>query len=142
MILLSVHLVFTAFMTGVIWFVQLVHYPSFRFIDRFQFESGMKYHQRFTTFIVGPAILSEGSTGAVLLFNPSALLNPFFLWVNAAGLIAIWSCTYFLSVPKHERLLLGYDGRTIQSLTLTNWPRTLIWSGRLVLLTFLLGTNL
>ncbi len=123
------------FMTGVIWIIQLIHYPSFKFIDFKQFFTFQNFHTKTITFIVGPIMTLEIFTALYLL-----ILNEFsFFWITQTFLlIIIWLCTAFLSVPIHNLLAQPHisDSERLQIaqvLVKTNWPRTLLWSVRSLL---------
>lgn len=52
--------------------------------------------------------------------------------------LAIWLVTFFWSVPQHGTLSLGFDVGAHALLVQTNWIRTMAWSGRSLLLLWLL----
>ncbi len=56
---LLAHLAATLFMAGVIWFVQVVHYPLFSRIGSEKFSLYSNAHSRLTTCVVGPPMLVE-----------------------------------------------------------------------------------
>ncbi len=62
-ILLLSHTAATFYMLGVIWFVQLVHYPLFAAVGKDFFTEYEKRHQSWTTYVVAPGMLVEGLTG-------------------------------------------------------------------------------
>jgi hypothetical protein len=130
------HFGLTLFMTGVIWIVQLVHYPSFRYISAQSFAEFSAFHQQMITWVVGPAMVFELITGIYLLTTP--LLSPLVV-INLLLILAIWASTFFLSVPIHGKLTHAYDLPLIESLVLTNWPRTLLWSVRAMGLIYIGG---
>jgi uncharacterized membrane protein len=134
-VVFAMHLATSWYMCGVIWLVQLVHYPEFRDLDRAVFSQSMLRHQRLTTWVVGPVMLVELLTGFSLILS-APLLQRRFALMNMTLLATIWLLTVFVSVPRHERLAAGYDRRTIDSLVSTNWPRTLLWSLRACLLVY------
>ena len=49
----------TGVMIGVIWVVQLVHYPLFASVGANEFVAYHREHVRLITFIVGPAMLID-----------------------------------------------------------------------------------
>ena len=136
---LTLHFLATVFMTGVIWFVQVVHYPSFRGFEKSNFPDLMKQHQHSITIVVLPAMLVEIASAFAALFGSFGRFGTIAVWVNLVALLLIWCFTFFVSVPKHQRLLLGYDTRTIERLISTNWPRTFLWSARSLLIFFLIS---
>ena len=59
--------VISAFLlTGVIWTIQLVHYPSFHFIDKLSFTNFHNFHERRISIIVMPLMLIELITSIAL----------------------------------------------------------------------------
>lgn len=137
-ILLLIHVAMTWFMTGVIWFVQLVHYPLLRFVGRENYERYHRMHMRRTTWVVMPAMLLELLTAILLLtIRPPFISMPLAL-IGLGLLILIWAATFFLQVPQHNRLEEGFNKRSYQLLVSTNWLRTLLWSFRALLTGFML----
>ena len=65
------HLIFSAIMVGVIWVIQLVHYPSFHFIDKDIYDSFQKFHMNKISIIVIPVMILELATGFLLLIGNS-----------------------------------------------------------------------
>lgn len=140
-VLFLLHTISTAFMTGLIWFVQLVHYPSFYYLDRARFITAMSRHRSLTSLVVAPVMLCELLSWAAIVYFFSSSVSRGILWANSLALIGIWVATYFVSMPRHERLSQGYDVNEIQSLVNTNWLRVILWSGRCLFL-FSLMRNL
>lgn len=120
------HAAATLFMTGLIWFVQLVHYPLMARVDRLQFAVFEQSHQTRTTVIVAPMMLLEMVTALWLL----AAAPDLFTIGGAALLAIIWASTALLQVPAHRRLESGFDAHAHGRLVRTNWLRTLAWSLR------------
>jgi hypothetical protein len=115
------------FMTGLIWLVQIVHYPSFRFISTIEFSKFESFHASKISWLVIPAMLIE-LFAALFLFaeNSGSWLNR---W-NILSVILVWASTFFLSAPLHSQLAVGFSATAIDRLVLTNWPRTILWSAR------------
>ncbi len=132
---LIIHTLCCLFMTGLIWMVQIVHYPTFRFVAVSEFTSFTRFHVNRITWIVAPVMILELITGAFLFLN-----HPFnkILMLNMGLLMGVWICTAVLSVPSHNRLQDKHCPKTIRFLVLGNWPRTLMWSLRTGLLAYLL----
>lgn len=115
----------TFFMTGLIWYVQLVHYPSFRFLNEENFTKFHKHHSVKTGVIVMPVMSIELATSGALAWIDG------WTTLNALGfhlVILIWMSTAFLSVPKHNALKHGKVDSLIDGLINTNWFRTVLWS--------------
>jgi hypothetical protein len=115
------------FMTGLIWLVQLIHYPSYKFIDTNKFVDYQKFHTTTITFIVGPIMIIEVFTGMAIMFDQKINLISS---INFGGLIFIWLATAFFSVPLHGKISDGYNQNAVRSLILTNWIRTVLWTVR------------
>lgn len=126
-VLKNAQLVSCLLMIGVIWVIQLVHYPSFFSIDAAVFTDFTKFHRQRISIIVMPLMLLELGTGGILAY---AYLGDLFWLGNLVGIAFIWAATMFLSVPCHQRLDVEKDLSTIRRLVSTNWPRTLLWSLR------------
>ena len=51
--------------------------------------------------------------------------------VALGAVLQIWASTFFLSVPCHEKLARdGFTEETVRKLIISNWMRTLVWTGR------------
>lgn len=112
-----------------IWVVQLVHYPSFQFIDKEQFADFHIHHTRSISFIVLPLMLLELGIAAVLVLQHG------FHWTYLIPLIMvllIWASTFLIQVPDHNRLATGKDLQVVNRLVLTNWIRTVLWTVKAV----------
>ena len=135
-LLQELHMASTFFLCGLIWCIQLVHYPSFRFVHPERFVEFERFHTQAITWIVGPAMLLELFTAVLLLGS----LRPALGILNVASVGAIWISTALLSVPCHSQLASGYSAESIDRLVHTNWPRTVLWSLRMMAwLTFALS---
>lgn len=132
-LVLLAHAFATLFMTGLIWFVQIVHYPMFQDVGSEGFAAYEKKHSQRTTFVVGPAMLLELLTVVLLLkLSPSNSMTQFAA-VGAVLLAAIWISTAFLQVPMHSKLEAGFDPGAHRFLVNSNWIRTVLWTGRAAL---------
>ena len=129
-----IHLAATAFMTGLIWFVQVVHYPLFKSVGPEGFTEYERRHARRTTFVVGPAMLLEAACAGLLLLHAMTHeeLDAFLPALGAGLLAVIWFSTAFVQVPCHRTLERGLDAAAAGRLVRTNWARTAAWSVRLV----------
>jgi uncharacterized membrane protein len=129
-----VHLAATLFMTGVIWFVQVVHYPMFSTVGRRAFADYTVEHQRRTGWVVAPPMIVEALTGIALVLRPPSEASRGVLVAALVMLAIIWASTALLQVPAHRRLSTGWDERSHRSLVSTNLIRTALWSARSILL--------
>ncbi|WP_169975259.1 hypothetical protein [Tautonia rosea] len=126
--LLLICLSSTLFMTGLIWLVQLVHYPLLSEVSPGAFGRYHTEHVRRIGPIVGPAMLAELVSAAGLVVVMPANTP---LWLAITGLtvaILTWVVTALVQVPLHHQLATGYDASTCRKLVRSNWTRTLLWS--------------
>ena len=117
----------TLFMTGVIWFVQVVHYPLFARIEVESFRRYHADHTRMTTYIVILPMVAELVTSVYLVARRPEAVEPWMVWVGLACAIVSWGTTFFLSVPAHNRLAMGFDGGAHRRLVRTNAVRVVSW---------------
>jgi hypothetical protein len=129
---LVLNLVATCVMVGVIWFVQLVHYPLLALIGVDRAPAIAVEHQRRTAWVVGLPMATEGVTTLVLLFARPDGVSAWLPWFGAILLAVVLASTVFLSVPLHERMANAPDATIGRRLVVTNWPRTIGWSARAV----------
>lgn len=128
--LLTGHLFATAGMVGLIWFVQVVHYPLFARVGADGFQTYETEHQRRTAWVVGPLMAVEGVSALVIaatLRDEVGLALPL---VGLFLLLVIHASTVLLQVPAHRRLTAGAEPELIRRLVATNWIRTAGWSAR------------
>lgn len=108
-----------------IWLVQVIIYPSFRYVDPVHFEGWHARYMGLITYFVGPLMLLQ--VGIII-----AQWYTHFEWIHLASALAIllvWWTTATLSIPCHSTLQAsGHDLPTIDRLVFTNWYRTLLWT--------------
>ncbi len=121
-------------MTGVIWFVQVVHYPLFAGVGEERFVAYQATHARSTTFVVAPLMTIELVTSGLLAIDPPAGIAPWAMWLGLGLTGVTWLATAFLSVPQHNRLEIAFDQDAWRRLVATNWVRTAAWTVHSVLL--------
>jgi hypothetical protein len=124
------------FMTGLIWFVQVAHYPQFKCVGADIFTVYHERHTRLTTWVVGPPMLIEGFSAVALVFYDSQIVPPWIAWTGLMLLAIIWISTAALQVPRHNVLAMGWNDRAARILCKTNWIRTVAWSARAVLMLY------
>lgn len=124
---IAIHAFSCFFMTGLIWLIQLVHYPAYRFINPATFTQYQNFHTTTITYLVGPMMALELITAFALLADTP--FSKIYLG-NMLLLILIWLATAFLSVPAHGKLSAELDPQTIENLISTNWYRTIFWTLR------------
>jgi len=130
MVLLLANAAATLFMVGVIWFVQIVHYPLFASVGRPGFAAYSGSHTRLTGLVVGPPMLVEAATAvALVVWTPSGI-SVFLLWTGLILVVGIWLSTIFLQAPRHTALGGGFDPTAHRFLVTSNWLRTVLWTLR------------
>lgn len=125
--IVAAHLFATFAMTGIIWFVQAVHYPMLARLPQENFAELEREHCDRTGFVVAPPMLVEAFTLVWLILQ--GFDSPLFLF-TAALLGVVWVSTFTLQVPAHRALLQGWSGPVHRRLVLTNWIRTAAWTLR------------
>lgn len=133
LILLLAHTGATLYMTGLIWFVQLVHYPLFARVGSEQYRAYQDAHMRRTTIAVSP-LFFEAATAPLLFWYPPAAAQPLLLWLLLALVAVNLLSTALLQAPFHGKLLAGFDAALHRRLVQSNWIRTIAWSARSLLL--------
>lgn len=134
-----VHAGATWFMVGLIWFVQVVHYPLMGAVPATSFSAYARTHQRRTTWVVGPLMLVEAGSAVLLVWLPHGEATGMTLrWAGLALLALIWASTFVLQVPLHAKLSMGFDKAVWKRLVDSNWLRTIAWSVRGVISLLLL----
>lgn len=128
----------TFYMLGIIWFVQVVHYPLFSFASKESFPEFARQHSRFATYVVVGPMIVELFTSFLLIFKSSSELK--YLFVAGFFLVLfIWVSTFILQVPQHKKLGNGYDENSHRVLVTSNWIRTACWSLRSLLNLYLIN---
>lgn len=127
------------FMTGLIWLIQIVHYPLFKKVGEAAYAEYQLEHMRKITWLVLPVMSLELIFGVLLVIgwlNSGSQLSGS-LWIiplNIVGLFAIWLSTLVFQVPIHASLVKNFSSAKLQRLINTNWLRTILWSLRSFLL--------
>ena len=121
-------------MVGLIWTIQMVHYPQLATLSELQPAVAVADHQRRITPVVGPPMAVEGVTTVMLLVARPDEIGAASAWIGASLLAVALGSTVLVQVPIHRRLSGGHDGRTARQLVETNWIRTIAWSLRGILL--------
>lgn len=124
----AIHAAATLFMTGLIWVIQIVHYPLFAVVGSEQLSEYARRHAARITVIVAPMMLTELITGAWLAATRADSISI----VAIALLGLIWVSTFCVQVPLHGRIQRG-DASAVPLLSRSNWVRTIAWSVRGVL---------
>lgn len=137
-----VHLVVTLAMVGVIWVVQIVHYPLFAGVGSAGWAAYEVAHQQRITWVVGPLMVLELATAVVLVIDRPAAMPLAAAVVGAVLVGLLWASTAFVQVPLHNALGGNFDAEAHARLVGTNWVRTVLWTARGALLAWVVGRML
>lgn len=122
--ILLANLAATVFLTGLAWFLQIVHLPLLLQTSPSSFPEYIRRQRRRNTMVMVVPMTVE-------------LLATAWMWrVYAATAleIVILVTTFGFYMPSHIRLTRGYDEAGIRRLIALNWIRTLSWTGRAAIL--------
>ncbi len=128
-----IQLVSVLYLSGLIWTIQLVQYPSFRYINEQEFSQFHQHHYKRISIVVAPAMMVELISGIYLLFREPSYGGKIHLLLLGI-LFIIWLSTFLIQVPIHRRLEKGKNMQEINALVKTNWIRTIGWTSRAVVL--------
>ena len=117
-------------MVCVIWVIQLLHYPSFHFINDKKYIEFQHFHMQRISFIVIPAMLIELASALLLAYFFRSSLTIILL----ALLLGVWATTFIFFTNMHQKLTNGYNQSIVDRLIQINWSRTILWSLRLIIL--------
>ena len=138
-IILTAQALASSAMCGLIWFVQMVHYPLFALTDTTHSPDYADENQRRTAPVVIPPMLVEGATATLIAINPPPAIGRPVALAGLAMVAALWLSTLLVQMPLHARLKRdGHTPATVAALVQSNWARTILWSARAVLAIWML----
>lgn len=132
--LLLVHLIITALLTGVIWILQVLYFPSMKGWQKESFVEFESLGLLHTGFVLMPLMFAEGITGSLLLLFRPASLPAWLPWVGVGFIAGIWLSSLLIQFPTQTMLGLGWDADNHAHLVQGNWFRTSLWTFRLILI--------
>jgi hypothetical protein len=138
-LLLLLNFALAAYLTGLIWVVQLVVYPALSRVGKADFASYHAAHTRGMGYAAGAPMVLELALASWLAWAAYPRWGGALAIGQLALALATWVATFFIAVPFHNRLSAhGYNYIALDGLTRTNWLRTLTWTARAGLLFWLL----
>lgn len=140
-LVLLVHAAATLYMTGLIWFVQVVHYPLMARVGVDGYSGYQRFHQTLTGLVVGPPMLAESVTALLLVAYPPPRIGMPGIILGLLLVTGLWLSTWLLQVPQHNLLALGFDPVAHHRLVATNWLRTFLWTSRAILVLWMLKSS-
>lgn len=138
--LVAVNLALTWALIGLIWTIQVVHYPLFVQVGAEGFPGYHASHSARIAALVGVAMPAE-LVAAVALVTWPGDVAPGLAWAALAVLAPVHLSTVFFQVPAHRVLSHGLDGDACRRLVRTNWFRTAGWTARGLLLLAAAGSS-
>lgn len=128
--LILVHTATTLMLVGLIWTIQLVHYPLFNKVGNQTYIAYQVSHMNRITLLVLPLMLIELITAFMIVFTPIEGIPRLVSWVGLVLVLLIWGLTGLVNAPQHMELAQGFDTNAHQALMTTNWIRTVLWTVR------------
>ena len=116
----------TLYMTGIVWFAQIVHYPLLGRNKDDSFSDFAREYQRRTLWVVTPGLAGELASATLLVIIAPQLTS----WLGMLLLGAIWLLTLRFQIPQHLALKRGYSEQIHRHLVQGNLVRSLLWTIR------------
>ncbi len=133
------NLVLSFIAVGLIWTIQLVHYPSMRYISKDKFPEYHNFHSIRISILAMPLMLAELVTSIMLWYqNLNNAIQAIFL-INLIIVVLIWFSTFLIQVPLHNALSKEKNTEKLSKLIYTNWIRTILWTSRSILMILFLA---
>ena len=129
-------------LVGLIWMVQVVHYPLFATVGAEVFAGYERAHAARITWVVAPLMLAELAVSGWLAVRVPDGVPAWWCYTGAALTAGIWLSTWFLQVPRHATLAGGFDPAAHAALVSTNRVRTAFWTARGVVTLGMLAVRL
>jgi hypothetical protein len=123
-----------AYLTGLIWTIQVVHYPLFSYAERSSFSAFEAEHGLRISGIVLLPMLAELVLSGLFLGVKLEAMPAVVPWICAGLVGVIWLSTFFVQVPQHNILSGGFDQAAHSLLVSSNWIRTVAWTAKTGLL--------
>lgn len=125
MTVLLAHVATAAYLTGTVWFAQLLHFPLFEQVGPVAFQTYLRAHYRAFAWVIAPPLIVNLGTLVALAsgIRPQGVRSSPVNVVIVLTLVTVVS-TVGLQVPRLIALGRGYDVRRIRSLVVTSWVRT------------------
>lgn len=139
MTLVLANLVPAAYLTGLIWFVGVVHYPLFARVGRAEWPAYERAHRTRTTVVVAPAMLAQVPVGIGLIAFPPDGVESALAIANLACVAVALASTGLVFGPAHVRLERRWTDRDHRLLVRGNWLRVAAWTVQTAVAVALVG---
>ena len=108
-----------------IWLVQLIIYPGFRFSDKSSFIPWHSKYMWLVSFVVAPLMLFQL---AIIIYQLSVFTH-WYVILSLGLALLVWLVTFRFAVPIHNKLNEeGNKYTLVQNLVRINWIRTGAWT--------------
>lgn len=125
MTVLLAHAATSLYLTGTVWFAQLIHFPLFADVGEVGFHDYIRAHYRaFGWVIWPPLVVNLGTLVALAVGVRPEGTPPLLVALDVVLTVITVASTVGLQVPRLIALGRGYDVGRIRSLVRTNWLRT------------------
>ena len=122
----TANLVLAAALAGLIWTIQLVHYPLFALVGAAESPRYGDEHRRRITWLAAPLMLASVGVALVLVVQDGDGVR-----VLNAGLAAgVFVLTGAVFAPMHGRLEHIASEPAVRALVRANWLRTVAWTAQ------------
>jgi hypothetical protein len=135
---LLICLFFSLYGVGMIWFLQLNHYPLYASVgpDAFR-EYVVAHNRRLLLPVILPSLLAFLSSVALALCHATEIPD-WSVWLVIAMNAVIAVSTVLVQGPAHAVLARGgYSASIVRKVLATNWLRTAAWTANGALLTWM-----
>lgn len=121
----SVRLLFDTGLLVLIWMVQLVVYPSFKYYDK---QNLIIWHKQYAVglaVIVIPLMFGQLIVASMQWFNTSSTET----LLSLVLVLLVWMLTFIVFVPLHKKIAEHKaTASLLKILVVRNWWRTLLWT--------------
>jgi len=137
---LIINLTAAAFLAGLMWFTQIVHYPLFTFIEKKSFI-GYSIHQlKKTNYLFYIPMLVEGAFSILFMFDYPSTISSVVPFLCLCISTAVWLVSFGKIAPLLDKLNdEGLDAEIVEQLVKLNRIRTICWTLKVLILIYCMG---
>ncbi|WP_040250095.1 hypothetical protein [Psychroserpens mesophilus] len=108
-----------------IWMIQLIVYPSFKYLPK---EELLKWHKKYT-FRIACIVIPLMVLQLVIYGFQVVKIQTAYHILGLIIVVALWLITFSTFVPLHNAILnTTYSNKTLENLVRKNWDRTGLWT--------------
>lgn len=108
-----------------IWIVQLIIYPGFRYMPSKDLVVWHRIYSNRITIILAPLFLGQLVISLVQLWQS----QNYYTISSVVLVLLLWLITMVLFMPLHRRISINsFDVHLLQKLERLNWVRTALWT--------------